>query len=163
MHSAATGNKWVLLFLFFFLIACSVNKKNYKILSVIFDGVPKPTSEKKAAPEKQPLNVSAVKPAVEMAVMLSTHPAFAERNCGDCHDTGRANLLKKERNDICFSCHKKEKFTGNYLHGPVAVGECLTCHLPHESKHERLLKSKDNKACFVCHDQDDLTEIKQHR
>jgi predicted CXXCH cytochrome family protein len=48
------------------------------------------------------------------------------------------------------------------VHGPIAVGECLTCHLPHESKFERLLKSKDNKACFDCHNEGDLAKIEQH-
>ncbi|MCK5056288.1 MAG: hypothetical protein KAT34_06510 [Candidatus Aminicenantes bacterium] len=161
MRSAAIGNKWILLFLFFLLTACSV-KKNYKILSLVFDGVPKPGSEKKIIPANQPQKPGEIKREREVTVMLSSHPAFKERKCGDCHDTGRANLLKKERNDICYSCHKKEKFAGDYLHGPIAVGECLTCHLPHESKYERLLKSKDKKACFDCHDEADLTKIEQH-
>lgn len=162
MRSALIKNKWILIFLILFLTACSV-KKNYKILSLVFDGVPKPGSEKKVVPEKQAQKPGEIRPKREVIVMLSAHPAFKERKCGDCHDTGRANLLKKQRNDICYSCHKKEKFVGDYLHGPIAVGECLTCHLPHESKYERLLKGKDNKACFDCHDKADLTPIKEHK
>ena len=38
------------------------------------------------------------------------------------------------------------------MHGPVATGQCLWCHLPHESTEPKLLVASSQKLCRQCHD-----------
>ncbi len=149
-----------------FLCACSV-KKNYKVLSVFFDGVPNPEEKKKTAVAKAengtPINSTGKTGRPEVKeVIRSSHPDFAERECKECHNIARANLLKGKGRLLCFSCHDKSEFGGVYVHGPIAGGGCSTCHLPHESKYESLLKNTGDQMCLDCHTPGDLTKIEPH-
>lgn len=144
--------------------SCSV-KKNHKVLSVFFDGVPTPGSESQrgqgdsdaAAQEKN----GARKPVNEVQV-VSRHQAYTRRKCRDCHNTQSLSFFKEKRDRICYTCHKEEKYTGDFLHGPVAVGACNACHLPHESKYEKLLKSDVPQICIDCHLAWDKRDVKAH-
>jgi predicted CXXCH cytochrome family protein len=49
-----------------------------------------------------------------------------------------------------------------YVHGPVAVGECLFCHDAHASNHKALLKEAVPDLCYMCHDTQDVTAIADH-
>lgn len=160
------NSKWPsLLLLLLLLIGCSA-KKNYKVLSFFLDGVPKPDTAQevpgKEALKNLPEKAAPARPRIEPAIMISRHPAFSERKCAECHSRSAANVLMKKGARLCFACHEKEEFTANYLHGPVAVGACLACHLPHESKYKSLLKNDDGKLCFTCHIEGTLTKIAAH-
>jgi len=101
--------------------------------------------------------------------------------CLDCHavhSAGEAHLLIKPPKDLCLGCHNKPYATdstytasigklistGKTVHAPLEDGDCLTCHMPHESENFALLADKypdgpyttaspDNFAiCFLCHD-----------
>lgn len=105
-----------------------------------------------------------------------------ERACLNCHDphaSDHSRLLKQETMALCFECHdrtqeregggvvmgiKREIDQGRSVHGPVANGDCVTCHQIHGGQHDRLLRAEyatgayeafDDQAyslCFECHD-----------
>jgi len=52
-----------------------------------------------------------------------------------------------------MTCHKDMiAARGDHVHGPVASGDCQTCHVPHSSDRAQLLKDETSKLCAVCHD-----------
>ncbi len=170
MPTVRTVSKYLsaaLLFLFFFAgLSCSV-KKNYKTLSFFFDGVPKPgTGEEQKTGQREPGPAAPGKPGaikpVSQVKIVSSHPAYTQRKCRDCHNTQSISFLKEKKDRFCYTCHKQENYTGAYLHGPVAVGACLACHLPHESRYERLLKSNVPQICIDCHTTWDKRDVKAH-
>lgn len=154
----------ILLFLFIFIWpGCSV-KKNYKTLALFFDGVPKPgeTAGKEKDDGKKTDSQPSAQKQETWVKIVSRHPAYAERECKECHNVKSLTFLKEQAQNLCFTCHDREDFQGAYLHGPVAAGGCLTCHLPHESKYKSLLKEEGVAMCFYCHDKADVKEIKGH-
>lgn len=129
--------------------SCSLDK-NRKILKIFFDGVPDKEKkvdislkkEKKKAPDK----VITLEP-----LQNSIHPDFKNRNCSKCHNKTATNFLVTDKKKLCFLCHKKDKFNGPYIHGPVAARACDTCHDPHRSNNSNLLLGKTRKLCDLCH------------
>ncbi len=127
----------------------------HKVISTIFDGVPTlpppeqictDYSEKMVAAFREELYQKS-EPA---SVKGSQHPPYVEKKCDDCHDKTKENGLVGPKNEFCFICHK-DFVKGTYVHGPVAVGDCLTCHEPHNSNFPSLLKSGRATICDVCH------------
>ncbi len=53
--------------------------------------------------------------------------------------------------EVCFKCHKVEKFKGKLVHSPVAKKDCEACHTPHVSKFNKLLIAKVPDICYQCH------------
>jgi predicted CXXCH cytochrome family protein len=51
----------------------------------------------------------------------------------------------------CYSCHKKIA-SYPFVHGPVAVWSCLSCH-ENESEPRYSVKKPDTEVCFGCHTQ----------
>lgn len=52
--------------------------------------------------------------------------------CTDCHDAHTARL-RKEGNELCFSCHQAEKHgdCGHHFHKMDSSGsQCIECHMP---------------------------------
>jgi predicted CXXCH cytochrome family protein len=167
MHTVRTASKYIsviLLFLFIFIWpGCSV-KKNYKVLSFFFDGVPKPdqeTQKDKDTDKTAPRTQESIKPG-KLVKIESRHQAYTERKCRECHNVKSIAFLKEKKAGLCFTCHKEEKYSGDYLHGPVAVGACLACHLPHESKYKQLLKLDVPALCIECHVTWDTRDVKAH-
>lgn len=80
----------------------------------------------------------------------SIHPPFRDKNCTGCHDFQKENLLLLPKNELCFKCHK-DFIKGVFVHGPVAVADCLACHFPHQSSNSSLLKESRNNICGKCH------------
>ncbi|MCP5103743.1 MAG: hypothetical protein GY950_10215, partial [bacterium] len=111
-----------------------------------------PGTGKPGAREGQP-----AKATQSWVKMKSRHPDYFKNICGSCHDRSAGNYLKTKKKDLCFTCHKQETFTGKYVHGPVAVRQCLTCHMPHESRYVKLLRSKAPELCYECHMKDSVT------
>jgi predicted CXXCH cytochrome family protein len=80
------------------------------------------------------------------------HPAMGD-GCGGCHVEEGGKLGRKDQKTACYGCHDdfgKGGKAGIYLHGPVAAGECTSCHDPHFSARPKLQKS--GKGCMECHD-----------
>ncbi len=80
----------------------------------------------------------------------SKHRPWAEKNCLACHNFQTASKLKLPKNELCGMCHKN-LIQGRNVHGPVAVGACLACHLPHSSENPYLLRRPLATLCFKCH------------
>ena len=97
----------------------------------------------------------------------SASPHGAQEACDICHDSktpdeSKAQALARQVPKLCFRCHEDESKTYPYVHGPVAVGQCLFCHNPHQSKHTHLLNHDIRELCTQCHTQEDLHSIKDH-
>lgn len=95
-------------------------------------------------------------PSLE-ATERSEHRPFREKRCNDCHvadkGSGAASeegLLVKPREELCLLCHKN-LLSKPFQHGPAAVGECLACHLPHDSQNPSLLVLNKDSLCLKCH------------
>lgn len=147
--------KLFVLFLFItvvFLSSCSV-EKNRKVLRFFFDGVPTQDSVKV---EKKDNVSSSVKPSEKkendnIVRKVSEHPDHKSRKCEKCHSRSSTNFLVTDKKKLCFICHKKEKFDGAFVHGPVAVQACTACHSPHKSKNRKLLLAEGKDLCLLCH------------
>jgi predicted CXXCH cytochrome family protein len=85
----------------------------------------------------------------------SVHPPYDEKNCKGCHDFEQKNMLIAPKDELCETCHV-DFVQGNYVHGPVAVRDCLACHLPHSSENKSLLKMSLSGICDKCHHEDRL-------
>ncbi len=56
----------------------------------------------------------------------------------------------------CLTCHGElagRIRSSEYVHGPVAVNSCASCHSPHASKYHNLLRKPDLDLCLSCHPQ----------
>ena len=87
--------------------------------------------------------------------------------CDNCHDSktpdeSKTQELTGQVPKLCFRCHEDESKTYPHVHGPVAVGQCLFCHNPHQSKHAHLLNHAISELCTQCHTRADLYSIKDH-
>ena len=51
---------------------------------------------------------------------------------------------------LCYGCHDRidEK---RYVHGPLAVGDCLVCHDPHRGYGAAHLREEQAPLCGKCH------------
>ncbi len=81
---------------------------------------------------------------------ISRHRPYEEKKCNDCHDKTREGGLVRPQRELCFTCHAGFA-KGKYVHGPVAVGDCLACHLPHRATFPSLLKADKKEICATCH------------
>jgi len=163
MPSAPTSNRALLFFFLLVLVLCSGCQDKW--LRIFLDGVPEPEIQEEAASE-QTVQPQAEQPAAQEAkpaiIMASRHPDYVARRCDRCHDIKSVNYLTSEKREICFSCHQREKFEGTFIHGPVAVGDCLVCHHPHESINGKLLQLAGNDLCFKCHRSEKLSQVEEH-
>jgi predicted CXXCH cytochrome family protein len=128
---------------------CSV-EKHYELLSFFFDGVPQPGTG-------VPSGVGAGAPGRPgPVVIVSSHSAFAERRCEECHgDTGGFGLVVSGFSDldatVCRNCHAEVAQEYPRMHGPVTAQECLWCHWAHESPNPHLLAQASPDLCLGCH------------
>lgn len=76
--------------------------------------------------------------------------------CSNCHDPHASKaaekLLKLSVDKLCVDCHGVKKFKKRYVHGPVSLGLCTSCHFPHDSENEKLLQASGAELCFMCHE-----------
>jgi len=85
----------------------------------------------------------------------SSHPPYAEKNCKGCHNFKAENMLIAPDEQLCEICHV-DFVQGNFIHGPVAVRDCVACHQPHSSTHKSLLKESLSGICAKCHQEERL-------
>ena len=161
MHSVNIINKILLVLLLLIAaasVSCTITEKRYKVLKVFFDGVPDPNAQVESPfpQDEQKPDQRANRPDRQWVKIESRHPDFYDRKCENCHNKSASNFLTTSREKFCFTCHDKGDFKGEFLHGPVAVSDCLACHLPHQSQHKYLLKETDAKMCLECHTRADV-------
>lgn len=122
---------------------CTVNESNYATLSFFFDGVPNPGDVR--GPNGEVLAPGDIRRRSSVTI----HKPYAEDNCDACHQ-GRMRMSRRD-SDVCMKCHEAERSKHERMHGPVASGECLWCHSPHESAFGALLRERDRTVCTTCH------------
>lgn len=75
------------------------------------------------------------------------------------HPTGSVNndfKLQAQGKELCYLCHEA-KDDQKVVHDPIADGDCISCHDPHQSGTEKQLTGKTtSELCFSCHE-DDMT------
>lgn len=88
----------------------------------------------------------------------SVHGAYAQRLCTKCHNPDDRMHPRENLPDACKECHPR-LFGDEVEHPPVADGECLVCHVPHQSEFAGLLTMAVTELCIDCHDEpEDLSE-----
>lgn len=102
-------------------------------------------------------------------------------SCHDPHASGAAKLLRADQARVCLGCHQDpveaedgrtipamtaEITDQEFAHGPVAAGDCSSCHGVHGARNARLLKEEASTVlrgrfdianytlCFQCHTPD---------
>ncbi len=138
----------------------------YKVLSTIFDGVPNPPPPEQVCEEYAQVKIAALHDAEQFGPdknaavgQQSEHPAYKDKKrCGECHEkTRESGFVTDSKEKLCFHCHKNF-IQGAFVHGPVAVAACLSCHDPHSSRHTALLKVAKGELCATCHREKRLAE-----
>lgn len=136
------------------LLGCSSKSR---LSTFLFDGIPYPLAEVCAEYCKppSPSQSEAAEPLPQATQASapkeggSRHDPYESKRCDDCHDKTKEDGLILPKRKLCIHCH--ERFQGAFVHGPVAVGDCLACHLPHSSYHPSLLAAAPRELCFNCH------------
>jgi predicted CXXCH cytochrome family protein len=167
MHSVLTKSRSILVLAGILLLCACTPEKKYRVLSFFFDGVPNPAGESKLSDNSTETEKTIAAEVGEMRrraqlakgeadkeVYKSQHPPYVKRKCSSCHDKTSRNMLTASKAKLCFNCHSRSKFKGQYVHGPVAGGACLMCHLPHNSKLSYLLSKSTPALCLQCHEKE---------
>jgi len=142
----------------FLTLGCSV-RKNYKTLSFFFDGVPDPNAPIAVAAGPTGMTTSNGLP---VQMKMYRHKPYAEGKCDACHLADKKHLVTVKA-ELCVKCHAPATTQYATMHAPVAVGQCLWCHEPHESDSPKLLKTTAPQLCLQCHDQALLpSDVKAH-
>ncbi|MCP4251150.1 MAG: hypothetical protein GY778_29280 [bacterium] len=144
---------------------CSTDAR-HRVLSFFFDGVPKPGdpvppgSDRSAVPGA---DATATDPAARAPRRpIIAHPPYRENKCGSCHNAQTGQLFRSPADGLCRTCHSDVPGSVRYVHGPVAVSDCLFCHHYHGSPHPALLLEEPTSLCTQCHDRDRLAEGSYH-
>ncbi len=89
------------------------------------------------------------------AKLSSIHAPVEQDACDACHESddeaSHAFELSAELDELCAECHDELIEDFKFLHGPVAAGECTSCHSPHASEHDTLLLAEGAQVCTKCH------------
>jgi len=110
-----------------------------------------------------------------LALGLDAHDATGIRHgrgpdmdCVKCHETrpegtspDAAKFVAPVRR-LCCSCHEAYTSLPGWVHGPVATGDCLLCHDPHENRYASLLRQPVPELCRECHTVEVLGSIAGH-
>jgi predicted CXXCH cytochrome family protein len=150
-------------------IASCDRVQQHRVLDFFFDGVP--PLEQPTALEQSPQDANL--PAVTANVPPeSSQPAMfvhePRKNCKSCHSDRKRKRFSRDVQliatvpQLCYQCHKDYTKEEEWVHGSVAVGECLFCHNPHSSKNEHLLKKTVPTLCYLCHEKEGIEAIPGH-
>lgn len=138
--------------------------ERHKVLDYFFDGVP-PLGQNE-------FEAGLLDPDTQQLEQMGQAPAWyvhePRKDCMNCHRKRHTGGFSAQTylNDpvpkLCHNCHADYTATATFVHGPVAVGQCLFCHNPHKSKIEHLLKKPEPELCFLCHDVSMIELIPAH-
>lgn len=76
------------------------------------------------------------------------HPKSTD--CASCHVSTERDAHKFTVK-ACTTCHQMVTPADKFVHGPVAAGECLTCHDPHGTDEPQLVRVFGSELCEKCH------------
>jgi predicted CXXCH cytochrome family protein len=141
---------------------CSA-QRDYRVLSVFFDGVPDPHAKAATQTSTTPGVARAGPGGKQARVVASSHKPFAEEKCTACHADPTQVFASALNSDLCMKCHQKVMDEYPAMHGPVIGKACLWCHEPHDSTFPSLLKTTDASLCIQCHERAGLsTKVPAH-
>jgi predicted CXXCH cytochrome family protein len=84
---------------------------------------------------------------------FSYHPSDSDiLDCSSCHSEvdSRGYALKPAAN-VCYECHDSKSDMA-FVHGPINVGICNVCHMPHGSNIKGMLMVDNTLICSGCHE-----------
>jgi len=143
----------LLVFFGVFIISCD-EVERYKALTFFFDGVP-------------PLGQEGFQEELVNSNFQESTQTLP--NCATCHGKRRQQKgfslqvrLTAPVPKLCYNCHADYTESASFVHGPVAVGQCLFCHHPHKSKIKHFLKEPEPKLCYKCHNINTIELIPAH-
>jgi predicted CXXCH cytochrome family protein len=149
-----------------FCSSCS-NQSGYKILSFFMDGVPEPGSKEILAAVDSLEGYTADSLVATRWNIQRTeyfmHMPYLDKDCMKCHSRESYGDIRMPEPDLCYSCHTDFREEKEYLHGPVDLGFCTSCHEPHMSRQDKLLKEEGPSLCYLCHMKEEVLESDSHR
>ena len=155
---------WVLLVCLAALVLSCDEIERRRVLTFFFDGVP-PSGG--AGFEGEPFDVNSAE-----LEQTGQKPAWyvhePQKDCTNCHRRQSTGGFSSQTRliapvpQLCHKCHDDPAVSASFVHGPVAVGQCLFCHNPHRSKVEHLLREAEPKLCYLCHDTSMIELIPAH-
>lgn len=135
-------------------VGCSIETR-YRVLTFFFEGVPPPGQKAHEA-----AGMSAVE--TRLAEPVSFHRAFREDRCSECH-VGKKRPLKETVPDLCWRCHPRPEPSHPWNHAPERIGDCLACHLGHETMTPYLLLRQGKDLCYKCHRNTYVEDLPAHK
>lgn len=147
--------------------SCSVNK-NYKTLSLFFDGVPNPADTLISdsildSQLSENADASEIDSTLQETNKIIYHGPYQYKECNSCHDLNSIGNMIIDEPELCYQCHTDYNELYPEIHGPVDGGFCTSCHNPHSSKEPALLVDRVNSLCLFCHKVEELSEFDMHR
>ena len=168
------------------LLGCSPATKE-RWLRTLFDDPPVREETAATAGAETPTDTLSASPQKTGWV----HAPFGGGECGACHflsssrtyyrgSRGRGDAVAQGTADqersrmqapldvLCLRCHDDfapaaAAAAQQWMHAPVASGECAFCHDPHRSSGRHLLKAASaDELCGRCHDAGNLNGIRAH-
>ncbi|MHC4543226.1 MAG: cytochrome c3 family protein [Planctomycetota bacterium] len=140
-------------------------EERYKTMAFFFDGIPPLKSEDVNDVNSPDNSRRQLQKGAESAWIIHE----PSKVCANCHDMTKKPRwatpeFMKEPLQLCYDCHPGSNYSGSvdYVHGPVAVGDCMRCHNPHRSKQKHLLKLPVPDVCHQCHEKADIESIADH-
>ena len=156
-------------FLLVSVLSCD-EVERHQVLTFFFDGVPPPDGE--ATAEDSRIKADSRSRRRQQVGERPETVWFvheANKNCADCHEKRAKRRWSLSQSivttpvpELCYRCHTDYPATQPYVHGPVAVGECLHCHEAHKSRITGLLKEKEPELCYQCHETIEAAQISGH-
>ena len=159
----ATAVPMLLVFFVTFFVSCD-EVQRHEALTFFFDGVPPLQPE--IFPEGL-VDSNSLEPD-----QTGQKPAWyahePSKDCSNCHGKRRQRSFSTQTHliapipKLCYNCHDDFTSQALFVHGPVAIGQCLFCHNPHRSKIEHLLVAPEPGLCYLCHDRNTIELIAAH-
>ncbi len=84
--------------------------------------------------------------------------------CNICHtlvdQKKHEFIFTTDKEELCFGCHEttRDMMIEDHVHTPVADGNCVGCHDPHQSDYQFTLKGNAAELCFVCHKKEEFSK-----
>jgi len=142
------------------LLGCASNPR---ILRIFFDGVPDPEEKVERAKTGAEIAAEKAPTAAPPVPRIWKHGPYESGECTLCHAGRSSQRLRVPRGKLCQGCHTGEGWAGEFVHGPVAGGQCGGCHEPHQSRLPHLLRREGPEICLHCHSPETSPQIAQHR
>ncbi len=155
---------WVLLVCLAALVLSCDEMERHRVLTFFFDGVP-PVGSEGFEGEPFDANSAGLEQPGQKPAWYVHEP---QKDCTNCHRRQSMGGFSSQTRliapapQLCYKCHDDPTVLASFVHGPVAVGQCLFCHNPHRSKVEHLLREAEPKLCYLCHDASMIELIPAH-